>query len=145
MLTFSFWHKWLVAVGLVIALFGVLMALVSGTPLFDLFNRQIDPAFWGNGAVDGTARLFQQWVYGILGATIAGWGIFLTFIARYPFAKKEKWAWGCVLAGLSVWYILDTGLSALYKVYFNVAFNTILFVLVLLPLFFTRRDFTTRS
>ena len=139
---FSFWQKWLIAVGWLIILFGIAMALISGTSLFDLFNRQIDPAFWGTNAVGDSARQFQQWIYGVWGATIAGWGIFLTYIMRYHFNKKERWAWSCIAYGLLTWFILDTWLSFSYKVYFNVAFNTGLLFLVMLPVMFTRKDFS---
>ncbi len=139
--SFSFWQRWLLVCGIMIAVFGIVMALVSGTPLFDVFNRQIDPAFWGTNAVGDAARQFQQWIYGVWGATIAGWGILLTFIARYPFARKERWAWNCIVFGLLVWFVLDTSLSFFYKVYFNVAFNTGLLVVAMLPVVFTRKDF----
>lgn len=138
---FSFWQRWLVVVGIVITVFGILMAIFSGTPLFDLFNRQIDPAFWGAAAVGDSAKRFQQWIYGGWGATVAGWGIFVTFIARYPFAKKERWAWNCMVLGLITWFVLDTTLSFFYQVYFNVAFNTGLLVLAMLPAVFTRKEF----
>ncbi len=138
--SFSFWQKWLLAVGVLIAGFGVLMAFTAGTPLFDLFNRQIDPAFW-SGAVDGTARQFQHWLYGVWGSTIAGWGIFLAYIVRHPFAKKESWAWECLAVGLVLWYILDTSLSIYYGVFFNVAFNSLVLAATAVPLMFTRRAF----
>ncbi len=141
MSSFSFWQRWLFAVGVVVAVFGIAMALDSGTPLFDLFNRQIDPAFWGASAVDDAARQFRQWLYGVWGATIAGWGIFVTYIARYPFKNKERWARDCLIFGLLVWFVLDTGLSAFYQVYFNVAFNTALLILAMLPIVFTRNEF----
>ncbi len=139
--SFSFWQRWLIIVALVVTAFGIVVALVSGTPLFDLFNRQIDPAFWGTGAVGDAAKRFQQWIYGVLGATIAGWGIFITYVARYPFSRKERWAWNYLALGLLVWYVLDTLISASYGVYFNVAFNTVLLILVMLPVWFTRKDF----
>jgi len=139
--SFSFWQRWLFVVGIVIAVFGIVMALFSGTPLFDVFNRQIDPAFWGMNAVSDVAKQFQQWIYGVWGATIAGWGIFVTYIARYPFKSKERWSWNCLVFGLLIWFVLDTSLSVFYKVYFNVAFNTVLFILAMLPIMFTRKDF----
>jgi hypothetical protein len=140
MSSFTFWQKWLLAVGILIAGFGILMALAAGTPLFDVFNRQIDPAFW-TGAVDGTARQFQHWIYGVWGATIAGWGIFLVYIVRHPFLNRERWAWECVAVGLAVWFILDTSLSLSSGVYFNVAFNSLLLVAAAVPLMLTRRAF----
>ncbi len=144
MTSFSFWQKWLLIVSLAVSVFGVTMALLSGTSLFALFNRQIDPAFWGTNAVGDSAKQFQQWIYGVWGATIAGWGIVLTYIAHHPFNRKERWSWSCLVLGLLVWFVLDTSLSVFYKVYFNAAFNTILLVLAGLPLMFTRKEFVSR-
>ncbi len=138
---FFFWQSWLLVVGILIAGFGILMALTAGTPLFDLFNRQINPAFWGGAAVDSTARQFQHWIYAVWGATIAGWGIVLVYIVHYPFFRKEAWAWECVAVGVVVWYILDTLLSVYYGVFFNVAFNSVLLVAAAMPLMFTRKEF----
>ena len=138
---FNFWQKWLLVVSVAIAGFGVLLACLSGTPLFDLFSRQIDPVFWGPGTPLQGLGPFQNWIYGLWGATIAGWGIFLTFIVHYPFRHKEKWAWNCLVLGLAVWFLLDTGLSLIYRVYFNVGFNTALLILAGLPVGFTRKEF----
>jgi hypothetical protein len=141
MVNFSFWQKWLVVVGVIIKAFGVLMAFSSGTSLFDLFNHQIDPVFRSGNVIDDATRKFQQWVYGAWGATIAGWGIVLTYIARYPFSKKERWAWDSLIFAVLIWFVLDTSLSLFYKVYFNAALNTVLLILGILPLAFTRKWF----
>lgn len=145
MTTFSFWQKWLLTVGLLITVFGIAMAILSGTPLFDLVNRQIDPVFWGMNTVDDVAKRFQQWIYAAWGATVAGWGIFATYIAHYPFKQKEGWAWDCIVFGLAVWFTLDTSLSLLYGVHFNVALNTVLLILAMLPIVFTRKEFQHAS
>lgn len=118
------------------------MVLFSGTQLFDLFNRQIDPAFWGANTIDNAARHFQHWLYGVWGATIAGWGIILSFIAHYPYSKRERWARNSLVIALAIWFVLDTSLSIFYKVYFNAAFNTVLLILAGLPIVFTWKEFT---
>lgn len=141
MTSFSFWQRWLFVVGIGVSVFGVLMVFFSGTPLFDLFNRQIDPAFWGTNAVDNAARQFQHWLYGAWGATIAGWGIILTYIAHFPFVKRERWARNGLVFGLVVWFVLDTSLSLFYKVYFNAAFNTALLIVIGLPVLVTWNEF----
>jgi len=138
---FVFWYRWLFVTAVIISIFGLFMAFFSGTRLFDLFNNQINPVFWEAGALEAGTKAFQQWVYGAWGATVAGWGIFLAFMARYPFRNRELWSWNCLLVGMVVWFVVDTGFSAYFKVYVNVALNAVLFVLVLLPLLFTRRHF----
>ena len=142
MANFFFWQRWLLIVGILISVFGTLMAFFSGTPLFDLFNGQIDPVFWGGSAVEESVRSFQGWIYGVWGATIAGWGIFVIFIAQYPFRNRERWAWNCLVAGMLVWFVLDTSLSIFHRVYFNAAFNSVLLILAMLPIVITRKYFT---
>ncbi|MBU0493992.1 MAG: hypothetical protein KKA73_30200 [Chloroflexi bacterium] len=142
MLTFSFWQRWLLVVSFIIIVFGVAMALLNGTAVFDLlFNNQISPVFWGAETIPDVGIRFQQWIYGVLGATVAGWGVFLAFIAHYPFKAREKWAWNCVLIGLLLWYLIDTPISLYFGVVFNAVFNTLLLVLAIPPLVFTRKHF----
>ena len=136
--TFLFWQRWLFAVGLIIVVFGILMALFSGTALFALFDSQVNPVFWNGGDLPLGVQAFQRWIYGVLGATMAGWGVFLAYVAYYPFKGQEKWAWNCVLFGMLLWFVSDTFISWQSGVYFNVLFNTLVFVLALLPLVFTR-------
>lgn len=138
---FRFWQQWLLVVGLILSVFGILMALLSGTPLFSYLNLQIDPAFWSVTTVDESARSFQEWIYGVWGATIAGWGVFTAFIARYPFGNGEKWAWNCLATGVVVWFALDTALSVAHGVYFNAVFNLVVFLAFSLPLASSRRYF----
>ena len=138
---FLFWQRWLFAVGVLITVFGIFMAFFSGTAIFKVFDTSINTVFWGTETVNESTMSFQRWIYGTWGATIAGWGIFVVFIAYYPFRQKEKWSWNCSLLGLLFWYLIDTGFSTYYGVYINVALNTIFLILVILPLFFTWSDF----
>jgi hypothetical protein len=139
---FIFWQKWLFVVSLAIPLFGIGMVFFSGTQSFEVFHRQIDPAFWQTAPAGNNIRLFQGWVYGVWGATLAGWGVFLAFIAAFPFRAREKWAWNCMTAGLLLWYLLDTGVSLAYGVIFNVGVNSILLILAGLPVAFTHKYFS---
>lgn len=137
-----FWSRWLFIAGLLISAFGLLFAFFNGTALFRWMDDGINPAFWEGGTLpEGAVTSFKQWIYGVLGATVLGWGIFVVFIAACPFRKRESWAWSCVAAGISAWYVTDTGLSLYYGVIFNAAFNTLFLAIVALPLFFTRRQF----
>ena len=137
--TFIFWQRWLQVFAVLLILFGVGMVFLNTTNMFDVFfNENINPVFWGLETPDPIALKFQSWVYGLLGATIAGWGIFVFFVLKIPFAQREKWAWSCIFWGLFLWYVLDTGVSIYHGVIFNVLFNTTIFLLALIPLIFTR-------
>lgn len=139
---FDFWQKWLFVVSIVIVLFGTFMAFFNQTPLFSVFNEQIDPVFWEGSRVPEDAARFQGWAYGVWGATVAGWGIFIAFLIHFPFKRREPWAWNSLVTGLGFWYLLDTGISLYYGVVFNAVFNSLLLVAVALPLAFTRKNFS---
>jgi hypothetical protein len=138
---FAFWQRWLVGVSVIVVVFGLFMAFLNRTPLFDLFNRGVDPAFWGADAAPVEAQRFQGWAYGVLGATMAGWGVTLLFLARQAFRRGERWAWNSVLAGILLWFVVDEYISLASGVYFNAAFDVVILVLAGLPLIFTRQYF----
>ncbi|NIA30461.1 MAG: hypothetical protein GWP06_11195, partial [Actinobacteria bacterium] len=101
------------------------------------------PMFWPGEIAPESAAMFQAWIYGVLGATVSGWGIALAFLVHYPFKAREKWAWNCLALSLTIWFVSDTAISAFYQVTFNVAFNIVLFLFMALPLLFTRKWFSS--
>jgi len=142
MIKFDFWIVWLKVVSVVFAAFGVFMALFNQTPVFDfMFNNQIDPVFFGNAELSQEIVLFQQWIYGVLGATCVLVGIMIFFIVDNPFRNRERWAWNCLIIGLVAWMIIDLSVSLYFSVYFNAAFNALLFAAIIVPLLFTRKCF----
>lgn len=140
-LSFNFWVNWLKTISVIFAIFGVLLAVLNQTHFFDVvFNNQINPLFFGE-AVQGIGIIrFQQWVYGIIGATCILVGILLYFISAYAYAKKERWARRAILTGAICWFIVDEFISLYFSVYFNAIFNLFLLVAFLLPIIFTRKD-----
>ncbi len=140
MFAFDTCRRWLQVLGLLLGAFGTAMALAAGTPAFDTVDRLVDPAFWENGP-DAAAREFQAWAYGVWGATIAGWGIAVAFLAAQAFRRREAWAWHAIAAGTALWFVLDTGLSLAHGVTFNVAFNLAVLLAVAVPLLSTRHSF----
>jgi hypothetical protein len=141
MKAFIFWQRWLLIVAIFVTLFGVFMALFNNTPLFKLFNDRIDPVFWDSQDPPTLSLIFRTWVYGVWGATVAGWGLTLAFLAHNPYKRRERWARRALILGLALWYLLDTGFSINFGVYFNAAFNTLLLLLAGLPLAFTWKEF----
>jgi hypothetical protein len=130
----------LLGLSLVIVLFGLFIALLNGTSFFKPFGDQFDQAFWPSGGITDQERNFQQWTYGLLGATMVGWGIFMLFIVKNAFPKREKWAWNGVLFGVLAWYLIDTSISGYHGVGANMLLNTVILVLVLIPLIAIRKE-----
>lgn len=140
---FDLCHRWILVISGIVIVFGVLMAIFNQSAIFDLFNNQIDPVFWGDTPPPEAYAQHQGWVYGVLGATMAGWGLMLFFIVKYPFRQREKWAWTATTTSLGCWYLLDTAISLYFGVVFNAVFNTLLLLLVLPPLVVTRKAFVS--
>ncbi len=131
---FSLWVRWLKLVGFGLILFGLIMTFFNASPIFDLFNQGIDPVFWEGVLSEGRPVAFRTWVYGAWGATIVGWGITLVVLVHKAYAARERWSWYAIAGGLIAWYVLDSGVSAYFEVWFNVIFNSLILVLVLIPL-----------
>ena len=87
------------------------------------------------------ALRFQAWIYGVLGATIAGWGTLIAFWAWYPFRIRERWAWNGLALSVGIWFTADTLISVMFGVVFNVLVNAIALILLVLPLLFTKKYF----
>ena len=121
--SFNFWGKWLLIACIILIVFGLGLAFTNQSTFFNLiFNDQINPAFWGFTQIDGTLANFQSWIYGVLGATVAGWGVMVLFLIQYPFKNHEKWAWSAAVFSIGLWYLVDTAISLAYGVLFNAAF-----------------------
>ncbi len=136
-----FWTRWLLAVGWLLVGAGVLLAIAGQTDLF--LNGLAAPfhvPFWDTPPGPEVSG-YQGWVYGMLGATVAGWGVFALAVTRHGFARGEAWARRYLAAGVALWFVVDTTVSALHAVWANVAFNTLVLVAVLLPVVAARRAF----
>ena len=67
---FIFWQRWLLAVSILIVIFGLALAVASGTAAIDPFNRMVDPVFWGGQPVPPHAAAFREtlgWVLHLQG------------------------------------------------------------------------------
>jgi hypothetical protein len=118
----------------------VALALFNQSKVADwMVNQYVDRAFFTQMPAEATA--FQAWIYGVLGATMLGWGVAVVGLVRVPFARREAWSWNTLVAALALWFVLDTSLSAWHGVMPNVGINTAFAVVLGLPLAMTRRAF----
>ena len=141
MVSFKFWQKWLLAVCGIIIVFGLVIALLSWSPLFTIFNSLVNGVFWPGTGPDQSSQQFILWAYGMLGATMAGWGVTFAFIVNGPFGKQEKWSRDAIAAGVIVWFVIDTLMSVYTGAYFNIGVNVLVLILAGLPLVMTIKEF----
>ncbi len=142
MIGFRFWQKWLVVLGLMITL--TMGIFFTFSHLLNIEYSYINLAFWGSQTAPLIVADFQDWIYGVYGAIATTFGLFIIFIASIPFKRKEPWSWYCLVSCISVWFVLDTSISLGFKFYTNAIFNLIFFILLMLPLAFTRNHIFNR-
>jgi hypothetical protein len=135
-----FWKRWLIAVSLLLIALGLGMVLLGFAPQKPSDDPVIEAFFGGNLPAGGTTAFFG-WAFAVWGSTIVGWGLTLLFIARYPFARAERWAWWAIVASVALWYPIDTFASLAFGIPFNAALNTGFLVAVGVPLVATWRQF----
>ena len=135
---FNFWHRWLIVLGIMLVVFGVITLF---PPLFNAELAYINAAFWPSGVTPATAKTFYNWMFGVYAAIELSWAVLLLLILIYPFKKKEKWAWYALLGCFLIWFGIDTSVSLAFGFYLNAINNGIFFLLLLLPLLFTKRHF----
>lgn len=133
----TFWTAWLMVVSFTMAAFGVLMVLFNQTALFAGLLGEIQRAFSLPGDASAGLVQFQAWVYGVWGATVAGFGVLAALVGGNAFARRERWARDALAGALALWYVLDTAVSLASRVWVNAAFNTIVLAGFVLPLAFT--------
>jgi hypothetical protein len=137
---FKFWYYWLIVVSWIIIGFGLSLVTISQSPYFDILNKPVLQIFNISPESYGTKKIII-WLYSILGATMAGWGMCIYLMLKHAFVKKEKWTWIALLISMIIWFIPDTIISVLYGAYFNVIINTLILFIIALPLSFVYQDF----
>ena len=139
---FQFWQKYLYYSSLFFAFVGFFIAVFNNSILFELWNQGAAQLFGTNGTLGTDVLAFKSFILGPLGGTIAGSYVLLAFIAKYPFKRKEKWAWQAATASLLVWFIIDTSICFYHGAYFNILLINFFTITVQgLPLIFTRKYF----
>lgn len=96
-------------------------------------------------SIAGEMLYLKNWLFGIIGATIAGFHLPVVLITHYAFAKKEKWARNAIASALALWFVADSTLSIYYGAYHNLYWINIPCISLLsLPLIMTWDDFQNK-
>ena len=112
--------KWLEVV-LVLVLGYALLLVVAGATAGSLFSWF---GFGPDKSIDTDAvRDYLKLPYMVLGAVMAGWALLMIQIVRGPLKENSTWAWNILVRSLTLWFILDTGMSLVLGYPMHALFN----------------------
>lgn len=140
--SFNFWKNWLLAVNLIAVCIGVLIAFAGNSFLFAPHNEGTKALFFSGDDIPADMLNLKNWLFGIIGATVAGFHLLIVFITKYAFANKQKWARNAICLAMLTWFAIDTGISLYFGAFYNVyLINIPSLALVCLPLIATWKEF----
>lgn len=137
---YELWRRWLLVVVALLLLVGLAMIVMPWIMSPGALSK--DPLlrpFFGGAALSTEVRDFHRFIFGVWGSTLVGWAVVLVFLVRHPLRARERWAWNASMAGLLLWFPIDTYVSFHFRVMFNVWVDVALLVLLLVPLLAMRR------
>lgn len=123
--------RWLEVVLLFVLGYSLLLVVAGATAgsLFSWFG------FGPEESIDTDAvRDYLRLPYMVLGAVMAGWTLLMIQIVRGPLKENSAWAWTFLVRSLSLWFVLDTGMSLVLGYPMHAVFNLPFAVALGLPL-----------
>ena len=112
--------KWLEVLLFLVLIYSLLL-VVAGTTAGSLFSWF---GFGPEESIDTDAvRDYLKLPYMVLGAVMAGWALLMIQIVRGPLKENSTWAWNILVRSLTLWFILDTGMSLVLGYPMHALFN----------------------
>ncbi len=125
---------WLKAMSVVTIAFGLVAAAASHpagqTPWLLLFDLLAWP-------MDGKPAAFSAETFAVnavAGGVMAGWGVLMYGLSAGPIARGDRDVRRMVMAGLTVWFVVDSTGSWAAGMIGNIVLNIVFLVLFLIPL-----------
>ena len=112
--------KWLEVLLFLVLIYSLLLVFAGATAgsLFSWFG------FGPEESIDtDTVRDYLKLPYMVLGAVMAGWALLMIQIVRGPLKENSTWAWNILVRSLTLWFILDTGMSLVLRYPMHALFN----------------------
>ena len=112
--------KWLEVLLFLVLIYSLLLVFAGATAgsLFSWFG------FGPGKSIDTDAvRDYLHLPYMVLGAVMAGWAFLMIQIVRGPLKEESTWAWTFLVRSLSLWFVLDTGMSLVLGYPMHAVFN----------------------
>jgi hypothetical protein len=138
-----FWQRWLIAVTLGVALFGLTLVIAPalGRQVFGLLIYR-SPS--GIAELGGSATPYISLVHGVLGAVMFGWAAALLLVVLGPFRRGAREGWTIIAVSVAAWFVPDTIFSLWTGFWPNAVLNLVFAALFAIPLAATRRSFLGR-
>jgi len=141
-MTFDFWKKYLEYISLFFAGMSVFWAIVGSFDPLGIYDAMFANSFYGQEQLPTDVARAKSFLLAPLGATSAGYFLLQYFIARFAFAERQIWAYWAIVGSFLLWFILDSVMSAYHGAYFNILIANIPCLLMMFPIFFTKKYFS---
>lgn len=139
---FNFWYLFLFWTNILTLAIGLLIAFAGNAFIFDFHNGATAKVFNEGDTLSGDTLYLKNWLFGIIGATMAGFNILAIFILKFAFKERRIWAWNALFVGISVWFVIDSAVSLHFGAGYNVyAVNIPALLSFYIPLGFSRKYF----
>ncbi len=115
---------------------GLLLPWLVQTSLADDYVLSIMQNFKVN---DPGADRLVRFLVGILGPTIASWGVLLLYVVNSFFHQPTITAWWTIIIAGFVWAPYDSWLSIQYGIYLNAIVNGIVFCCIVVVMLMVRK------
>lgn len=114
-----------------VLVYSLLLVFAGGTA-GELFSRL---GFGPSDSIDtDEVRDHLLLPYMVLGAVMSGWMFLMIQIVRGPLKDGSPWAWNVLARSLSLWFVLDTGMSLVLGYPTHAIFNLPFVVALGIPL-----------
>ena len=115
--------RWLETVLVLVLLYSLVLVFAGdvANSLFSLFG-------FGPNETISTKEVteYLRLPFMVLGSVMAGWSLLMIQIVRGPLREESAWAWAFLVRSLSLWFVLDTGMSFVLgyptHAFFNIPF-----------------------
>lgn len=110
---------------------GLALPWLVELPQFGFYNRLLLAAF---NTDTPEALALGKFMIGILGPTVASWGLLFLFVVNSSFASRSRAGWYFMVIAISGWCLCDMYLSFRAGVYLNLIIDLVVLGLLLTPL-----------
>lgn len=110
--------------------------LLMGAAVFDVLGFGPDAA----GVPEGEPRQWLKMVFGVVGSVLVGWAATMLILAAGPLRNGDSWAWYAIAVSVTLWFMLDTGMSIVYGWWQHGLFNVPFYAAIMVPMAMTRAD-----